>query len=454
MTKLISYLITLFLFNLFLPNTCEASVQSGLVNDIKRAKNALDKTQNRISLERTKLANKLRAQEQFVSKLRESAAVSQRLQDEKTLSLQQLQKRLKNWTEQEQYQQNSLSRFNQSFALQPMKSNATTKQKIDWLNQHVNNMTNKMYPKWVKEKIISNNGEIRNANVLSIGPVHWYSDTSNNSVGFASMVKEQTAIKTNSENALAPLNRLFKTELLISPSDSKGLVSLKENNIGRVLFDPTLTRAFAISNQKTSMIEHVEKGGVWIVPILLFGLFAVCIGLFKAIQFWRLPALVLSFGEKLSLLDKIEDKQQYQQAQQALFSRTKGMQANLVQIAIETKIGQKRDDRIFSSLLENKHTLEYWLGAIAITAAVSPLLGLLGTVSGMIETFKLMTLFGAGDPAAVSGGISQALVTTELGLVVAIPALVIHALLSRLSKTYYSQLEACGVNLSQLETKG
>ena len=104
-------------------------------------------------------------------------------------------------------------------------------------------------------------------------------------------------------------------------------------------------------------------------------------------------------------------------------------------------------------LLHNKHKLDYWLGAIAITAAVSPLLGLLGTVSGMIETFKLMTLFGAGDPAAVSGGISQALVTTELGLVVAIPALLLHALLSRRVKTYYGQLESCGVNLSQLNTQ-
>ena len=69
----------------------------------------------------------------------------------------------------------------------------------------------------------------------------------------------------------------------------------------------------------------------------------------------------------------------------------------------------------------------------------------------MIETFKLMTLFGAGDPAAVSGGISEALVTTELGLVVAIPALLCHALLSRRAKTYYGELESCAVNLSQLE---
>ena len=62
------------------------------------------------------------------------------------------------------------------------------------------------------------------------------------------------------------------------------------------------------------------------------------------------------------------------------------------------------------------------LPMLAIFAAVSPLLGLLGTVTGMIETFQVITLFGAGDPRLMSGGISQALITTQLGLAVAIPA--------------------------------
>jgi len=62
-----------------------------------------------------------------------------------------------------------------------------------------------------------------------------------------------------------------------------------------------------------------------------------------------------------------------------------------------------------------------------------------------------MTLFGSGDPEVVSGGIAQALITTELGLVVAIPALVLNALLSRKAKAYYSQLEGFALQLSQLE---
>ena len=64
---------------------------------------------------------------------------------------------------------------------------------------------------------------------------------------------------------------------------------------------------------------------------------------------------------------------------------------------------------------------------LSIFAAVTPLLGLLGTVTGMIETFQVITLFGAGDPRLMSGGISQALVTTQLGLCAAIPLLLLHS---------------------------
>ena len=102
-------------------------------------------------------------------------------------------------------------------------------------------------------------------------------------------------------------------------------------------------------------------------------------------------------------------------------------------------------------MLEFKQKLASRMGAIAVTAAIAPLLGLLGTVSGMIETFIMMTLFGAGDPAVVSGGISKALITTELGLVVAIPALILHALLNRSINQYTGQLNNIAIRLSKLE---
>jgi biopolymer transport protein ExbB len=82
------------------------------------------------------------------------------------------------------------------------------------------------------------------------------------------------------------------------------------------------------------------------------------------------------------------------------------------------------------AVLRELPRLQRGLGTLAILAAVAPLLGLLGTVTGIIETFQSILLFGTGDPRLMSGGISQALVTTVMGLVVAIPILIVHSLLS------------------------
>lgn len=87
------------------------------------------------------------------------------------------------------------------------------------------------------------------------------------------------------------------------------------------------------------------------------------------------------------------------------------------------------------------HYMRRGLATLAIFAAVSPLLGLLGTVTGMIETFQVITLFGAGDPRLMSGGISQALITTQLGLAVAIPLLLIHSFLQGRANTLIAQLD-------------
>jgi biopolymer transport protein ExbB len=86
-------------------------------------------------------------------------------------------------------------------------------------------------------------------------------------------------------------------------------------------------------------------------------------------------------------------------------------------------------------------TIEVRVKAIKLIATVAPLLGLLGTVIGMIETFQAITLFGTGDPKLMAGGISQALVTTMLGLIVAAPLLFMHSYAENYSKTIISFLE-------------
>ncbi|BCX89777.1 biopolymer transport protein ExbB [Methylomarinovum tepidoasis] len=93
------------------------------------------------------------------------------------------------------------------------------------------------------------------------------------------------------------------------------------------------------------------------------------------------------------------------------------------------------------AILREIPPLERGQSLVKLLAAVAPLLGLLGTVTGMIQTFQAISLFGTGDPKLMAGGISQALVTTMLGLSVAIPLLFLHALLASRSRTIVSILE-------------
>jgi len=85
---------------------------------------------------------------------------------------------------------------------------------------------------------------------------------------------------------------------------------------------------------------------------------------------------------------------------------------------------------------------------------VAPLMGLLGTVTGMIKTFQMITLFGTGDPKMMASGISEALVTTMLGLFVAIPLVLLHSWVSSLSKDIVDVLEEQSAGLVAAQAEG
>jgi len=113
--------------------------------------------------------------------------------------------------------------------------------------------------------------------------------------------------------------------------------------------------------------------------------------------------------------------------------------------SMELKLGE--------AMLKESPKLNAWVMFVKIIAVVAPLLGLLGTVTGMIQTFQAITLYGAGDPQTMAGGISQALVTTVLGLIVAIPMVFLHWLASSRAKRIEGVLEehAAGLIAEQYE---
>ena len=103
--------------------------------------------------------------------------------------------------------------------------------------------------------------------------------------------------------------------------------------------------------------------------------------------------------------------------------------------------------RLLEAVVDEQNRLDKGLSMLKLLAALAPMLGLLGTVTGMIETFQVITQFGNGDPKVMAGGISMALVTTVLGLVAAMPLLLAHNLLSTQSESIRNILEKQGIGL-------
>ena len=108
---------------------------------------------------------------------------------------------------------------------------------------------------------------------------------------------------------------------------------------------------------------------------------------------------------------------------------------------------EELENALQEAILREIPAMERFLSTLGLLAAIAPLLGLLGTVTGMIDTFHVITQYGTGDPRMMSGGISEALVTTMLGLCVAIPIMMVHTLLSQTVENRIGQMEEKAVAL-------
>jgi len=180
-----------------------------------------------------------------------------------------------------------------------------------------------------------------------------------------------------------------------------------------VVVDPTRGAIMALLVQAPDLKERVQQGG-WIgYLILILGV----IGLLIAIQ--RFVSLTTT-GQQVAKQQKTTTPDTNNPLGRILSVYDDSLKNDVDTLTL----------KLDEAILREVPKVERGLITLAILAAIAPMLGLLGTVSGMIETFQSITLFGTGDPKLMSGGISQALVTTELGLAVAIPLLLIHSLLS------------------------
>ena len=275
-----------------------------------------------------------------------------------------------------------------------------------------------------KGKGLVRDGEWVSGTFLQVGPLLYFSDGVDHG-----MVQETQSLLPE----VVSLPEKLSAEIPKITQLGQGLLPI----------DSTLGDALSLEKTNETLIEHLRKGGIWIYPILGFALIATLIALGKLVQILLLrrpnPEVVTSIVE--TFLKKGKKEAQAQAQAQPQPART--VLVDAVQNADCSP--EIVEEVMYQSLLSVKPKLEKFLHIIALTAATSPLLGLLGTVSGIIKTFKLMSIHGAGDPKPLISGISEALITTEIGLVLAIPALIIHALLSRKISGTLSNLEKMSI---------
>lgn len=191
----------------------------------------------------------------------------------------------------------------------------------------------------------------------------------------------------------------------------------------KIALDPTRGALLSVLVRAPSLGERITQGGLVGYVILAIG----ALGLLMALE--RLLTLTAT-GKKMAA-QRSAPARDDNPLGRVLLAYEKDTDADLETI----------ESRLDEAIIKEVPALEKRLPALKIFAAVAPLLGLLGTVTGMIQTFQAITLFGTGDPKLMAGGISQALITTVLGLVVSIPMVMLHQWLNGRSKAMVQILE-------------
>jgi len=277
-------------------------------------------------------------------------------------------------------------------------------------------------------RALGENDRAVDGNFVLVGPFAFFGDGGTN-VGFSE----------GRPNAAYPL---VKADGIL-PETVAAIADVTYDGEGLLPVDSTEGDAFKIGALQDGIVEHAMKGGSTNYIILLLALVALLVALFKLFEINSVKR------PRSGSLQQILDNLNAGKKQEALeiANSVDGPFGDLLVAGVEHHDEEKEllEEVLYERLLAAQPKLERFLAFIALTAGAAPLLGLLGTVTGMIKTFKLITVFGTGDAASLSSGISEALITTQFGLYVAIPALLAQALLTRMAKGKLGEMEQASV---------
>ena len=186
--------------------------------------------------------------------------------------------------------------------------------------------------------------------------------------------------------------------------------------------------------------EYLRPGGAVMIPLILTSLWMWALIVERTLYFRRIDK------------DDVDMKQAVKMLSGAtLPESSNGLRFLVVASFLKERTGNKKLDRdiLDQCAMREMSPLGRYLSVIAVLAAVAPLFGLLGTVMGMMTTFNVIALFGTGNAKAMAGGISEALITTQSGLLVAIPGLFMSAFLARRANRLKSRLNEVVMTLKR-----
>ena len=278
-------------------------------------------------------------------------------------------------------------------------------------------------------KAVDDAGLLKEGKFLAVGPAVLFSSTDGETLG---TVQQRLG-------SLEPSIIPYGVEL-----DAQAAAKLINDKKGLFPLDPTGGNAHVVEETQQTLAEHIAKGGPVMYPILGMAGLALLVAFIKWMHLlsMRKP----SKKNLRNLLDAVAARD-YEKAKN--WAGSVGGPTGKMLSAGAEHLEEPTDlieEVMFETVLSTRLNLQKLLPFISISAASAPLLGLLGTVTGIINTFKLITVFGSGDVKTLSGGISEALITTEFGLIVAIPSLLLHAFLSRKAKSIVDDMEKSAVS--------
>lgn len=198
--------------------------------------------------------------------------------------------------------------------------------------------------------------------------------------------------------------------------------------------------------RRETVMDQLRSGGILVIPILLVGLVALVLTVERLIFLARVRH---NTDDLMTRVTELVSRGDFSAALKTTISHKKRPTGRVLLAGLQHH-GETREvieSSLSEAILRETPRLERFLNALKVAAAVAPLLGLLGTVTGMINTFQVITVHGTSDPRLMAGGISEAMVTTQVGLVVAIPIMMVAAFLSGRAHNLSQDMEEKGLAL-------